>query len=194
MGRYGEYDNYRLAVHKPLTSKLVLSVEGEVQESHDDSLDYDNADYVRYGVVLAAQKLPKGFEAEIGLENWIVEGDEGHWVVTGEIKKRWKEFEWAIGADYEEFEDRLVLYRAPLGMIRRWANILLPGVYTGYDPLILIFDQGVVERHENIHSFYSNTKWLISETQDLLIKLTYEQDDGPDSPYWRVQAQYSIRF
>jgi hypothetical protein len=60
--------------------------------------------------------------------------------------------------------------------------------------VVWLFDEWAVETHENIYSVYMRGKWTLRENQDLNVGVTYETDDGPDSPYWRIKAQYAIRF
>ena len=71
---------------------------------------------------------------------------------------------------------------------------MLPGAFVGYNPIVLIADQWAVETHEDVHSVYSKLNWAFRDNQDVTLGVTYEEDDGPDSPYWRVRAGYVIRF
>ena len=62
------------------------------------------------------------------------------------------------------------------------------GIFAG------LLDTGVVETHENVYMVYAETEREIGETQKVSWRVSYEQDDGPDSPYWRFNAMYRIRF
>jgi hypothetical protein len=86
------------------------------------------------------------------------------------------------------------MYNEPLklaDMARAW---LAPGILQGYNPLLLFYDHYTVQTHQNIYTVYAKTRWAVTKDQDLGAKLTFEEDDGPSSPNWRVQADYAIRF
>jgi hypothetical protein len=194
LGVLGPYDHYLVALHRPLTKKLVLSLEAELQDSQKHEWTAGNRDYQRYAAVLSAEGICKNFDARAALERWNVPGGEGTWAVTGEVTKHWKQVHLTLGADYQRYEDRVVIYDPVPRFLDQLRIALLPGAYEGYNPLVILFDQAVVETHDNIHSFYAKTRWRIDNDQDVTCRLTYEVDDEPESPYWRVQAEYGIRF
>jgi len=194
LGPLEPYRNFLAAIHKPISKKLSLSLEAEIHDSQEDETLGGNRDYERYAAVLGAEDVWRGVGGQLALERWNVTGDEGTWAVTGEIEKKWKELLVAVGADYEQYEDRLVEYRPWL----RWADqlriLLLPGQYETINPFVLFFDTYAAETRWEVHSFYVRTKWALGENQDLNARITYEMDESPESPYWRIQASYEIRF
>lgn len=194
LGTYESYDDVFLACHRPLTDRLTLSLETEIHDSHET--DFSNRDYQRYAAVLSAENLFERakLNGRIGLERWNVSDGEGTWAVVGEVGRKWKKIEAALGVDYQRYEDRVTVYNEPLmalDMARVW---FAPGILQGYNP-ILFFDQHyTVQMHEDIYTVYLKSVWSINENQELQAKLTFEEDDGPDSPTWRIQADYTYRF
>ncbi len=194
LGKYEAYDDYFLALHRPLTKQITLSLEGELHDSHEKG--WSNRDYQRFAMILSGDKLfkPVLLDAKIGLERWNVSGGEGTWAVVGEVGRRWKTVQVAVGSDFQRYEDRITSYNQPLkglDVLRVW---FAPGALQGYNPLMLFYDHYTVQMHQNIYTVYAKSKWSITKNQDLNAKLTFEEDDGPHSPYWRVQADYTIRF
>lgn len=194
LGPLEPYRNFLAALHKPIGKKLALSLEAEIHDSQEDRTLGGNRDYERYAVVLGADDLWHGVGGQLAMERWNVSGDEGTWAVTGELEKKWKDWLVAVGADYEQYEDRLVKYQPWL----RWADqlriLLIPGQFETINPFVLFFDTYTPETRWEVHSFYVKTKWSVCENQDLSARVTYEMDESPESPYWRVQASYEIRF
>lgn len=194
LGAYEAYDDVFLALHRPITKQITLSLEGELHDSHQKN--WSNRDYQRFAAIVSGEKLFKRvqLDAKIGLERWNVSQGEGTWAVTGEVGRRWKTVQVAVGTDFQRYEDRVTVYNHPLkiaDMVRVW---FAPGILQGYNPLLLFYDHYGVQMHQNIYTVYAKTKWSIGKNQDLGAKLTFEEDDGPDSPNWRVQANYTIRF
>lgn len=194
LGTYESYDDVFLALHRPLTERLMLSLETDIHDSHETN--WSNRDYQRYALILSGNKLfdKAALDARIGLERWNVSGGEGTWAVTGEVGRQFNQVYVAAGADYQRYEDRVTLDNQPLlllDMARAW---FAPGILQGYNPLMLFYERYTVEMHENIYTLYAKTKWSIGSDQDLQAKITFENDDRPDSPIWRVQADYTIRF
>ncbi len=194
LGAYETYDHLLLALHRPIIKNIVFSLEGELHEVHGSV--FSNRDYQRFAAILSGEKLlgKAVLDAKIGIEHWNVSEGEGAWTVTGEIGRRWKTVEAALGTDFQRYEDRITKYNTPLkalDTIRVWFS---PGAMQVYNPFLLFYDHYTVEMHENVYSIYAKTKWAITKYQELNAKLTFEEDDGPDAPYWRVQAGYTIRF
>ncbi|NIA13973.1 MAG: hypothetical protein GWP08_07820, partial [Nitrospiraceae bacterium] len=195
LGVYEEYDNFLIALHKALSEKVAVSVEAEFHDAENDYWESANRDYNRYALIVSAQPLVKNVGATVALEKWDVGDGEGTWAVTGELTKSWDSVALTVGADYERYEDRITYYNAPLLPLTRLARSIIPGLYPGgYMPAVQIFDQWVVHTHEDIHSVYAKLRWNVCPDHEATAGITYEEDDGPDSPYWRVQAGYSIRF
>lgn len=194
LGQLNEYQDVLGTLNIPLNSRFSLTLEGQYHDSDNDTLESGNRDYQRYGAILNATELPHGFEASLGLENWDVSQGENTWTVTGEVARKWQKMRWALGADYAAYEDRYRLYQPQY----LWANKLLvalvPGLYPNYRPLVALFDVAVIETHENIHSIYTTCDYEVKDNQDLRVQVRYEEDDSPDSPYWRIEARYCLRF
>lgn len=194
LGNYESYDNFLLALHRPLTEKILFSLEAEFNEAeHDDPLTA-NRDFKRYAAVLSAEDWLAGFDAQVSVERWDVSGSEGSWAVSGEVGKEWESVEGALGLDFERYEDRLIRYDWRPYWWRQIATDLLPGLYTGFMPLVRLLDTPVVETRENVYSVYGRARWSLRENQDLTARASYSEDAGPDDPYWRIQAGYEIRF
>ena len=194
LGKYNTHDNYFAALHKTLTKHLALSLEGEIHRANGSDWMTGNEDYERFALVLAAEKICKTIDAQAALERWSVDGGEGAWAVTGEVTKHWNKIDLTVGADYERYEDRIVNYTSTPYILDQLRVLLLPRQYQTYNPLVYLFDTYALQLHEDIYSFYCKTKWSFAENQQVTAGLTYEEDDSPESPYWRLKAQYSIRF
>jgi len=98
-----------------------------------------------------------------------------------------------LGSDYQRYEDRVIVYSGP--------NALNPYRYSLTYDMLPFYGQAVlggntlaVELHEDIRSVYLRGKWRICKDQDLSARLTYEEDDSPESPYWRAIMEYALRF
>jgi hypothetical protein len=194
LGVWDEYDDLFAAVQIPLTEKLSLGLENQIHESHGDDLNDTNRDYWRSAVVLTVDELAPNLDLTTSLEYWDVSDGEGVWAVTGEVTKTWERWRLALGADFERYEDRYVEYRPEYFWAHQGLAFILPRYYFGTFPWFRFFDTGVVETHENIYTVYGKVNYKIDENQDTWLRLTFEEDDGPDSPYWRLQAGYSLRF
>jgi hypothetical protein len=194
LGVQNEYDDFMISLTRTLSAKFALSLESEIHEAGNNDVETGNRDYWRNAATLSGTNLVKGIDAALTLERWDVDGDSGTWTITGEVSKRWEPLLLTVGADYERFEDRIVVYNAPLNVLNQAALAFIPGFYRGFNPILFFFDRTTVELHENIHSVYGKLKWTICEDQDWTIRLSYEEDDEPESPYWRVQTEYGIRF
>ena len=194
LGDYKTHDNYFAAVHKTLTDHLTVSLEGEIHRANGSDWMTGNQDYERVALILAAEKIWRNIDVQAGVERWSADGGEGTWAVTGEVTKHWKKVNLTLGADYQRYEDRVVQYTSTPYALDQVRVLLVPGQYQAYNPLVQLFDTYALELHQDIHSFYLKTKWLFAQDQDVTAGVTYEEDDSPESPYWRVKAQYSIRF
>lgn len=194
LGPYDAYDSILLAAHKPLTEKLVLSLEAERHNSRGDDEYTANRDYMRYAAILSAEKLAHGIGATVSLARWDADRGEGSWIVTGEVSKTWGKAKLTIGADYQQYKDTYVRYNPEFLWARKIATRLVPGFYPGYMPLVSIFDTGHVMTVEDVHTLYTKLKWAMCASQDLTTQISYEEDDGPESPYWRARVSYEIRF
>lgn len=194
LGRFEPYYNVFAAIHRPISERTLLSIEAEFHDAENDDPLSANRDYERFALILTREELFKNTDATISVEHWSVTGGEGSFAVTGELRRRWERVELRVGADFERYEDRIVEYNDLPFLLDRARIALVPGTFPGFNPLVGLFDTRVVETHENIYSILTKLAWAVREDQGLTTELIYEQDEGPDSPYWRFKAEYSIRF
>lgn len=194
LGVWDEYDDVLATVQIPLDERFVLGFETQFHESHGDDINNANRDFWRSAVIFTVDDVLPDLDLTTSLEYWDVDDGEGVWAITGEMVRSWERWRLAIGADFERYEDRYVEYRPEYFWTHQGLAILLPGYYFGSFPWYRFFDTGVVETHENIYTLYGKVDYKIADDQDLWMRLTFEEDDGPDSPYWRLQAGYVIRF
>ncbi len=213
LGEFEPYYNVLIALHRPLTEKMLLSLEAEFNESEEDEPFTANRDFTRIALILDNEDLFKGVDTSIAIEHWSVTGGESTWSISGELSREWEHFRLKTGVDFERYEDRYVRYNTGnfgnrftgyegtfmrynlLPNLLELAGIdLSPGLFSGFDPILAFLETTIVQTHENIYTFYTEGKWAITENQDVTAGVTFEEDDGPDSPYCRIKAQYTIRF
>lgn len=194
LGGLPKNDTYFLALHKPIGKKVVFSVEGEILNVRSDvGLAQSPRDYARLGAILAADDLCRGFGGSVNVEWWDVDGGESLWTVGGEVTKRWKCVQVALGSDYQRYEDRVIVYSGP-DALNPYRYSLTYDMLPYYGQAVLGGNTLAVELHEDIRSVYLRGKWRICKDQDLSARLTYEEDDSPESPYWRAIMEYALRF
>lgn len=194
LGAQEEYQHLHLALQRPLSEKWALALEGDWHDSDADDGYSANRDYWRFATVVSAEDLAKGIDLSVALEWWEVTDGEGAWVITGEVGREWERFDLAFGADYEQYRNEFAEYNPLPQWIRQAGVIFLPGVFAGFAPGVRLFDEVRVETREEIYSAYLRGRWRFAASQSLSARVTYEQDDGPDTPYWRVQAAYELQF
>ncbi len=194
LGGYNEYDDVQGTLHVPLNQRYTLSLEGQLHLSSNDDEQTGNRDFQRLAAILNAEDLKPGLDASVALEYWNVDQGAGSFAVTGEVAKEWEKLRLRVGVDYERFKDRVRYYRSGLANAERIAILLVPGLFPGYRPFIPAVDLAVRETHENVYSAYARLDYALNERSDIWAKLSLEEDDGPDSPYWRLRAVYSLRF
>lgn len=170
IGEFNEFQDVHALVDIPIATHFGLGLEAQVHDAEDASLESGNRDFQRYGLSLDLFDLGGHYDATAIVEYWDVDFGEGQWTVTGEVSREWEDTEAALGIDYIRFQDRV----------------------TQFDPNA----QNVftVESHENIYSFYLKVKHEINERHGIRVYGIFEEDDGPDSPYWRLRAEYTLRF
>jgi len=193
VGRRDKRQDLRLALHRPLTEKWTLSLESEFRRSDAHASGFGNRDYDRYAAILSAEKLRGGIDATVGLAWWRTDRDQGSTAVTAEVAKKWSRLSLALGADFERYEDRIVYH--PLSF---WADQFTPGTIFGAYPfvnrLLYLADGVAIDTRENVRSIYGKAKWTVRPDHDVNARVSYETDSEPDSPYWRVQMGYVVRF
>ena len=170
LGEFNEFQDFHALVDIPITNRFGLGLEVQVHDAENAALASGNRDFQRYGVSLDIFDLAKHYDASVILEYWDADFGEGQWTVSGEVSREWRDTEAAVGIDYDRFQDRV----------------------TSFDPAL----QSVllVETHENIYSFYVKVGHEINERHKVRMRAIFEDDDGPDSPYWRLRAEYTLSF
>ena len=194
LGVYEKYNDFLAVLHKPISKKFMISLEAELRDSEAGRNLASNRDYQRYAAILSGSELYKGLGASVSLEDWVCTEGEHTWAVTGEVTKRLGCVLLTLGSDYQRYQDRYMVYNAPLQFADLFRKAVVPGSFQGFDPLLFLVGRIEVVEHQNVHSVYLKTKWKVNESQDANIRITYENDDAPESPYWRVQTDYSVRF
>ena len=194
LGQYRQHQTLYVGVHRPLTQKITLSVEGEFRNAENDDFYTGNRDYVRLATILYLEDLYKGFDASASLEYWDVSEGEGSWTITGEISKEWERVEWRGGVDFVRYKDRVIEYDRNAALLDAAVVAFVPGIYPGFSYFAQANATRVVDTRENVYSIFTDIEWAFREDQEFFARLAFEEDDSPDSPYWRVRAGYRIRF
>lgn len=194
LGPHERYHHFHADLQRPITKKLTLGLETDWHIASNDSIYTANRDYLRTALVLSGKDVYKGMNFRVALENWDATGESDMWIVTGEIGRKWKAYNLAFGVNYEQYRDEYVDYNPWPNRLNIASFLFVPGVSPGIRPGVWLTDTANVVTRENIYSFYSRFTWEIDKRQRLMTRVTLEEDDGPDSPYWRVQASYEIDF
>ena len=179
LGAQNEFDDLQATISIPIKERFAISFEGQFHEAQNDSSLNANRDFQRYALVFSAEELGSDIDMMAALERWNVSDGEGSWAVTGEVSKQWTKMRGTIGIDFERYADRLITYS---------------GDYPFAYPPLVASDIEVVKLHENIYSLYGRVRYALDERRELDAQLTLEDDDSSSSPYWRLQANYRIRF
>jgi hypothetical protein len=194
LGAYEEYDHLLVSLSRPLSEKYTASLDVEFHEADDGRNNRANRDYQRYAATIRGENVFKNTDVSLGLEWWNVNAGEGTTAVTGEITKRWEKWRLTVGADYSRYEHAIISYERYPSQINRAATAFIRGHSARYRPWVNRFDTRRREVSEDIHTLYATLKWTIDSKQDVTARLSVEEDDGPDSPYWRLRIGYGIRF
>ena len=194
LGQYREHQTLYVALHRPITKKITLSLEGEVRNSENDDFYSGNRDYQRVGTVLDVDDLYKGFGVTTSLEYWNVSEGEGSWTITGEVNRTWKNLEWRAGVDFVRYKDRVIDYDRRAALVDAAVVAIVPGIYPGFSWFTQRNSTRILDTRENVYSLFTELDWEFREDQTFYAKFSFEEDDGPDSPYWRTRAGYRIRF
>ncbi len=188
------YNDVLFALHRPITKNTMVSVETQFRSA--DHNNETNRDFQRYALLLSGDKLfgPAALDGKIGVERWNVSGGEGTWALVGEIGRQFDKVKVTLGTDYQRYQDYLTTYNQPLALLDMARVWFAPGILQGYNPLTYFYGKYEVQTHQNIYSIYLKAKWAVTPDQDLQGRVMYEEYDGPSSPVWRVQADYTVRF
>lgn len=170
LGEFNQFQDVHALVDIPITKRFGLGLEAQVHDAENASLQSGNRDFQRYGMSLDFYDLRGHYDTSLILDYWNADFGEGQWTVTGEVSREWERTKTTLGIDYDRFEDRV----------------------TNFDPTLqsVLF----VETHENIYSFYVKVEHEINEQHRVRVRALFEDDDGPDSPYWRLRAEYTLSF
>jgi hypothetical protein len=194
LGAQDEFDDIQATLSIPIKERFALSFEGQLHNSENDSALTANRDFQRYALVFSAEELWSDIELMAAVERWNVDSGEGRWAVTGEVAKEWSRVKGSLGVDYERYEDRLTRYSGAHEGAFNTLSRLFPLLRPLLRPLVIASDVNVVDLHENIYSLYGRVRYTIDERRELGVEVRLEDDDSSDSPYWRFQANYRIRF
>lgn len=195
LGNYERYNHFLASVQKPLTERLSLSLEGEIHKTRGEIHPYGtNRNYERYASILSMSDVGPGLDLTAALERWNVSGGEGLWAITGEVRKRWERLDAGVGVDFQRYKDVLVEYNALPYMAYQSYLFAVPGAYHRFIPGIYLTDTWTVTTRENVYGIFLRLNWKIDDRHEFRTRITLEKDDGPRSPYWRVQSEYTYRF
>ncbi|NUM54783.1 MAG: hypothetical protein HUU46_14150 [Candidatus Hydrogenedentes bacterium] len=217
LGPEQSYDDFLLVLHRPLTKKITLSLEGEIREVDNDyprwgwsywdqAFEYPdktNQDFVRYAATLSADDLVWGLDGNIVFEYWDIDEFEDSWNVGGEVSKSWDEFTLTFGVDYRHYETLDTDYNIwpyARNQFRRALaslggnNSPLNTFYYDSNFTVRLRDVKPVEYSDDIFAVSLEGKWAFAANQSLSLGVTFEDDDTDDSPYWRIRSGYTIRF
>ena len=170
LGELNEFDDLLATLDVPVTEKMTVTLEGQLHDADEATLNTGNRDYNRFAAILSGDEVAKGVDFSVVLEHWDADSAENAIIITGEVSKQWEKVKLTGGADYERFQDRI----------------------TTYDALTQSVEN--VTTHENIHSVFGRMNYTINEDRSVWFKVIYEKDDTSNSPYWRFRGVYSIRF
>lgn len=215
LGPQQEYQELRIVLHRPLTERLALSLEGEFRDTDNhypgpdssywdrayDFADKSNQDFKHYTATLSADKLPWGLEAMLFTEYWDIEDFDDTWQIGGEVTKKWDEFSLTLGAEYSSYDDYYTRYNFWPG----WQNQLRRALFSTNTSSLSTFyynnnftvnlrDVVPVNAGEDIYSIFAEARWAFTKNQELRANVTFEEDDSDESPYWRVRAGYTLKF
>ena len=215
LGPQHEYDDFLLILHRPLTQKIGLTLEGQVHRvddhypdpwyrayDHDyDYADRANRDYNRFAAILSADDLFWGLSASTSFQVWDVDGRDASWSVGGDVTKKWDDLSVTLGANYERYESEYATY----DFFPAWRNgvrsafaSLLSGsgssAYYNSNFTVRLRDVKPIETSDDIYSIFAKLRWAFAANQDVSLAVNFENDDSDDSPYWRVRAGYTVEF
>lgn len=215
LGPQEEYEDFLLALYKPITPRVTLSVEGQIHDVDSNiptsiltrwSKDYDyayktNLDYVRASATLSVAQLVWGIDASFTAELWDVETRDSSWSAGAEFEKKWDTLTLTFAAEYLRYEGQYSAYDFYPNWqneVRRVFSSLFPGsastFYVDSNFLVNLKDVKPVNTNEDVFSLSLEGKWAFRENQEVNLGLTFEDDDTAGSPLWRVQAGYALRF
>lgn len=195
LGAQETYNHFLISLHKPISEKVALALETELHQSSGDKRYDNNRDYWRVAGMLMLSDLRPDLDITLSLERWDTERDSGSWVVTGEVSKQWDKWTWKVGANYEQYRDEIYEYNPYPRWLNQLAIFFVPGVYSRpITPFIWANDVKQVRTREEIHSLYTDLEFAFRENQTLSAKISFEEDDSDESPYWRLGLSYAIDF
>ena len=194
LGEQDEFNEVYAAVYIPLNKRFTLGLDAQVRETSSDKDAWSNRDFQRFAATLDIHDIRPGLDASVSASWWNVEGDEGSFALTGDITKEWEKWELTVGVDFERWEDRIVEYRPYALPATRVAGIFSPFIRSTQYLIAGLFDTEVVETHENVYTGYAHAEYDLKKNQTLTFDISVQEDDGPDSPYWRLEAAYRLTF
>ncbi|GMW03597.1 MAG: hypothetical protein AMXMBFR84_47310 [Candidatus Hydrogenedentota bacterium] len=198
LGTYEDYDSWFMALHKPISKRIALSVEGELRDVRGDEFATNNPDYLRYAAILSLSDLPWGLSGNLAYERWDVDGRDDAWMVSGELTKTWVHFALTVGASYERWVDEYEAYDFfPQFKNQVRSALNFGGYQTPYyanNFTVNLRDKVPVIVRDDIYALFAECVWTINPQNEVKLGVSYEIDDYADSPYWQVSAGYSLKF
>lgn len=170
VGELNGYDDLQGIVNIPITDRVATGFEVQVHDAESTALGSANRDFTRYGVSLDVDKIAKHYNARIILEFWDASEGESEKTVSGEVSRNWAKAEVIVGVDYDRFQDRILLF----------------------DPFSLT--DFVVESRDDLYSLFASLRYTFNEQHSSRVRVSVEDDDTDDAPYWRLHASHTIQF
>ena len=195
LGTQDEFDDISASFHIPLAEHHELSLDAQYHNSHGQSgfEPYDQ-DFWRLGATWVTREIWPGIETTATVERWDADLDEGSWLGALTVAKQWERTRATFGASYETYRYRVYEYDTRYQLARQLANLLIPGVYTGYQPLVSYLDTSRVHVTDDVISAFAEVEHQLSPRQRLFLRLNYEHFDDLDGPIFHAEVRYMLQF
>lgn len=194
LGEEQEFETILVSLHKGIKDRFTISLEAELRESGETDEIFANRDFFRYGASLDIEDLARGVDASFAGERIEVDGGENSWTVSVQFEKEWETIRFTTGVDYGQYEDLFILFNPLPSIVSNIATALSPALFPGFNPFIGFFDTLRTRERIEIIGVHTGVVWSLDDDQKIDVRLRYEDDEGPDSPYWRLQAGYTLQF
>jgi len=194
LGPLEEYNNFLLSLTRAFGEKYAITLETEFHEAEEGDVFRTNRDYQRYEIIASGDGLWKDINASFGVSFWNVNAGDSTLAITGEMTKKWEKLALTFGVDFSKFYYTTFEHDQVPWWTSQAITFASPNIFPGNRPLVYLLDTDFVQESEDIYTVYSEVKWQVKENQSLRSRITFEEDDGPDSPYWRLQLNYAFHF
>ena len=165
LGQYRQHKTLYIGLHRPITKRVTLSLEGEIRDAKNDDFYTGSRDYYRLATVLYVEDLYREFDVSTSLEYWDTSEGEGYWTVTGEVERKWETVKWRAGVDFVRYKDRVIEYDYRTARLNDAIVALLPGVYPGRSFFAQYAATRVVDTRENVYSIFTDIEWEFGRTR-----------------------------